>query len=65
MGHRVRTCRQLSGLTQQQLGEAVGCSKSHISQIEQGLSLPSIPLLLSLARHLRQRPGFSSNQRHA
>ena len=58
LGRRVRVCRQLLGLTQQQLGDAVGCSKSHISQIEQGLALPSVPLLVSLSRHLHQRPGY-------
>jgi|SRR4051812_18722404 transcriptional regulator with XRE-family HTH domain len=36
MGDRIRTLRQARGLTQEQLGEEVGVSKSAVSQWEDG-----------------------------
>ncbi len=46
----VRERRQALGLTQAELGEAVGVSRQSINAIEQGKYIPSLPLALQLAR---------------
>lgn len=49
IGPNVRRLRQIKGLSQEALAEAVGCNKEHISRIETGVSSPSTELLFSLA----------------
>lgn len=39
-----------AGLSQTELGDAVGVSRKTISSLERGLSVPSLPLALALAR---------------
>lgn len=58
LGARVRKCRRLLGMTQQELADRAYCTKSFISQIEKGQTLPSIETLLLIAKELRQRPGY-------
>lgn len=41
--------RLKANLTQQELGNKVGVSKTHISEIERGIKDPSVKLLLHLA----------------
>lgn len=43
-GHRIRKIRELRGLTQKQLAEAVGCSLSMVQHIEAGREAPSLML---------------------
>lgn len=48
----LRIWREYRGLTQQQLGDAAGVGKSHISQIEAGRKQPTVAVLQALARAL-------------
>jgi putative transcriptional regulator len=51
MENDVRELRAGSGLSQGQLGEALGVSRQTINAIETGRYLPSLPLALALARY--------------
>ncbi|GMV97147.1 MAG: response regulator [Phycisphaerae bacterium] len=53
LGRRIKSARLGSGLTMRTLGERVGISQAQISQIEAGLSAPSLTTLFRLARALR------------
>lgn len=59
IAHAIRTRRRDLGLTLQQLADAVGCTKSYLSQIETGYrdAPPSAELLAKLERSLRLAPG--------
>jgi putative transcriptional regulator len=46
----VRELRTKSGLSQEELGSALGVSRQTINSIENGRYLPSLPLALALAR---------------
>jgi putative transcriptional regulator len=47
---RVRELRALSGMSQGDLGSALGVSRQTINSIENGRYLPSLPLALAIAR---------------
>jgi len=51
--NRVRASRQAVGLSQRDLGVALGVSRQTINAIETGRYLPSLPLALSLARYFK------------
>jgi len=48
--NRVRELRSASGLTQEELAQAVGVSRQSINSIERERYVPSLPLALLLAR---------------
>jgi putative transcriptional regulator len=48
--NRVRELREQAGLSQAELGAAVGVSRQTINSIERGRYLPSLPLAFQLAR---------------
>jgi len=48
--NRVRELRTASGLSQADLGTALGVSRQTINSIETGRYLPSLPLALAIAR---------------
>jgi putative transcriptional regulator len=50
MKNVVRTLRAERGLSQADLGTAMGVSRQTINSIETGRYLPSLPLALALAR---------------
>lgn len=50
MRNRVRELRSDSGMTQSDLGEALGVSRQTINSIEGGRYLPSLPLAFRIAR---------------
>jgi putative transcriptional regulator len=50
MQNRVRELREQAGLSQAELGAAVGVSRQTINSIERGRYLPSLPLAFQLAR---------------
>ena len=50
MKNRVRELRSASGLSQADLGVALGVSRQTINSIETGRYLPSLPLALAIAR---------------
>lgn len=53
LGRVVREYRKQRGLTQAQLGQAVGVTLSQISNIETGHTSPSLDTLVRIARTLR------------
>ncbi len=58
LGPRIRKRRHSLGMTQQELGELAGCTKSTISLIERGRTWPSVKLLVRIAEALGERPGY-------
>lgn len=48
--NRIRDYRTESGLTQDDLAQAVGVSRQSINAIERGRYIPSLPLALRFAR---------------
>ncbi|MPZ97111.1 MAG: helix-turn-helix domain-containing protein [Propionibacteriales bacterium] len=51
MKNAVRALRAQAGLSQADLGAAMGVSRQTINSIETGRYLPSLPLAISLARY--------------
>ena len=51
MKNRVKELREQAGLSQAELGAALGVSRQTINSIERGRYLPSLPLAFDLARH--------------
>jgi len=49
LGEKLRALRQRDGLTVRQLGERLGVDHSHITKIERGENIPSLPLALKIA----------------
>jgi len=56
IGRNIRKYRKAAGMTQQELAKHVGFSSKHLSRVECGRSLISLPLLLSTAEYLRVEP---------
>ncbi len=52
LGQRIRKRRQALEITQQRLAEDLGVTPQHISAIEQGKRVPSLPSLAKLAEEL-------------
>ena len=50
MENDVRTLREEQGLTQAQLGKALGVSRQSVNSIEKGKYDPSLPLAIAIAR---------------
>ena len=46
IGEKIKTFRKIAGLTQQELAENVGVSRSHLASIETGKYQPSIETLM-------------------
>ena len=53
MKNRVSELRSAAGLSQGELGKALGVSRQTINSIEAGRYLPSLPLALRMARLFR------------
>jgi putative transcriptional regulator len=47
----VRELRTATGLSQGDLGAALGVSRQTVNSIENGRYLPSLPLAIAIARH--------------
>lgn len=52
LGANVRKYRKIAGLTQGELAEIIGCSNSHIGQIENGRGVPSLDTMVKIANAL-------------
>ena len=52
LGANVRKYRKIAGLTQEELAEIIGCSNSHIGQIENGRGVPSLDTMVKIANAL-------------
>lgn len=53
--NRIQELRKLAGLSQETLGEAVGCNKSKISKLENGNQELTQSWMLKIARALQAR----------
>ena len=65
-GSTVRRLRADRGWTQEHLAEAAGLTTTYVGQIERGVRVPSLTVILKLARGLALPPnelfdGFSPN----
>jgi len=58
LGPRLRQVREQRGLSARELARRIQCSPSLISQIERGLSAPSVGILYALATELRTSLDF-------
>jgi DNA-binding XRE family transcriptional regulator/mannose-6-phosphate isomerase-like protein (cupin superfamily) len=58
LGPRLRRVREDRGLSVRELARRISCSPSLISQIERGLSAPSVGMLYALATELRTSLDF-------
>lgn len=54
MQNDVRRLRLAAGLSQRDLGEALGVSRQTVNSIENGRYDPSLPLAIAIARHFRR-----------
>lgn len=52
LGRRIHTARKSHRMTQEELASRCGCTRNHLSDVENGSSRPSLELLLRIARHL-------------
>ena len=58
LGKRLRALRDERGLTLAQLGQQVGLSASYLSQVERGVTMPSLSRLTTLAKALDVEMGY-------
>jgi transcriptional regulator with XRE-family HTH domain len=58
LGPRLRSVRESRGLSARELARRINCSPSLISQIERGISAPSVGMLYALASELRTSLDF-------
>ncbi len=58
IGRRLRDAREAMGLTQAELSRLVGCSKSHVSQIESATGTYSFKIFLALCDALEADTSF-------
>ena len=49
IGNRIRSCRKARGISQQDLALSIGRATSAVSNIERGLSFPSVETLINAA----------------
>lgn len=55
-GVKLHEARTRAGVSQAELAELVGCTRQAVSAWERGVSAPSYPMQLALARALRRNP---------
>ena len=53
----IRRYRDAAGLSQQELADRVGISKSYVSSLELGYRAPNLNLLVKIARSVGVNPG--------
>ena len=58
IGRRLRDARESKGLSQAELGRMVGCSKSHLSQVEGATGSYSFRIFLTVCDELEVDPSF-------
>ena len=54
MRNDVRELRLAAGMSQRELGEALGVSRQTVNSIETGRYDPSLPLAIAIARHFHR-----------
>ncbi|BDB30631.1 transcriptional regulator [Cupriavidus sp. TA19] len=60
IGSNLRNARLFHGLSQQELGDNIGCSKQFLSRLESGVDLPSLSLVTKFCEALAVMPEFFS-----
>jgi transcriptional regulator with XRE-family HTH domain len=55
LGDGIRKFRKLAGLTQEKLAERIDINPVYMGQIERGFRVPTVDVLLRLARALKVR----------
>ncbi len=63
LGRRVREIRQQRTLTLKQVEHISGLSSTHISEIERGMTSPTIGALIRIAHALQKDPGYFIEER--
>lgn len=63
IGRRIKNLRVQKGLTQEELGERTDLTKGYISQLERGLSSPSMETFFSILEVLGSTPQDFFNER--
>ena len=58
MGTRIKTRRKELKMSQAELAEKVNISNNHLSSIETGKQLPSLPTFVEICEHLETTPDF-------
>lgn len=58
LGQVIKTCRKKAGMTQVELGEAVGVANVYLSKVENGHKVPSESEVRAIALELDQQPGY-------
>ncbi|WCM18769.1 helix-turn-helix domain-containing protein [Paraburkholderia bryophila] len=58
IGSNLRTARLFHGLSQQDLGDQIGCSKQFLSRLESGIDAPTSSLVSRLCDRLAVLPDF-------
>ncbi|WGS50117.1 XRE family transcriptional regulator [Paraburkholderia sp. D15] len=58
IGSNLRTARLFHGLSQQELGDQIGCSKQFLSRLESGVDVPASTLVTRLCDRLAVLPDF-------
>ena len=57
-------CRQEKGVSQAEVGRAVGKSKTAVASWEQGLSLPDVATLYRLSTYYKKTIGFMYGEKN-
>lgn len=57
LGKRIQKIRDTTNLTQEDLADKVGISRTHMGHIEQGRKTPSLKVLGKIAKVLKTKPG--------
>ncbi|MGM9600183.1 MAG: helix-turn-helix domain-containing protein [Faecousia sp.] len=52
IGYRIKTARENTHITQEQLAEIIGCTTQHISAMERGIKLPRLDTFVCIANAL-------------
>lgn len=58
VGEKIKEARIKKGLTQKELSEKTGLSRSYISDMENGRYIPSVKTLLTVAKELKVNLNF-------
>lgn len=58
IGARIAKRREAAGLTQIELAERIDISNNHLSSIERGKAMPSLPILIKICDMLKITPDY-------
>ena len=63
LGRRIREVRQRNNLTLKDVEGISGLSSTHISEVERGMTCPTVGALIRIARALQKDPGYFIEER--